>query len=85
MEFVMPTIPRETKPGKTKGPVLIPEELRAALAGDEAAWKAFDRLPPSHQREVAGYVAEAKKSETRARRATRMLSDLKSGRIGAPH
>jgi uncharacterized protein YdeI (YjbR/CyaY-like superfamily) len=79
----MLTIPRETKPGKTKGPVPIPEELRAAFARDEAAWKAFDRLPPSHQREVVGYVAEAKKSETRERRATRTLSELKSGRIGA--
>ena len=83
MEVVMPTIPRETKPGKTKGPVPIPEELRAAFARDKRASEAFDRLPPSHQREVVGYVAEAKQSETRVRRATRTVSALKSGRIGA--
>ena len=78
----MPVVPRQTKPGKTKGPVDIPNELRAALSRYAKAWSAFDKLPPSHQREVVGYVSEAKQPETRARRAGRTVASLKNGEIG---
>ncbi|HVM44380.1 MAG TPA: YdeI/OmpD-associated family protein [Candidatus Thermoplasmatota archaeon] len=56
----------------------IPEELRAALAQDTVARQAFERMPPSHRREHARYVAEAKRPETRARRAAKTLETLRS-------
>jgi len=49
--------------------VRIPEELRTVLRKDPEASKLFDALPPAHRRAWASYVAEAKKPETRARRA----------------
>lgn len=60
----------------------VPEELRAALAADDAARAAFEGMPPSHRREVARHVAEAKAPETRARRAAKMVDELRAGTIG---
>jgi uncharacterized protein YdeI (YjbR/CyaY-like superfamily) len=51
----------------------IPDELEAALDANSAARRAFDRMPPSHQREYATHVAEAVQAETRIRRAERMV------------
>jgi histidyl-tRNA synthetase len=56
--------------------VEMPEELAAALAASPAARAAFDALSYSHRREHAGYVAEAKQSETRQRRAGRTVERL---------
>jgi hypothetical protein len=47
----------------------IPEELAAALAADPDAGVAFAQLSFSHRREYAAWVGEAKKPETRERRA----------------
>jgi uncharacterized protein YdeI (YjbR/CyaY-like superfamily) len=52
-------------------PETIPIELAEALRKDKAAKAKFDAMPPSHRREYAGYVAEAKKAETRQRRAAK--------------
>jgi hypothetical protein len=50
-------------------PVDLPHELRAVFndAPDVAAL--YEALPPSHRRAWAAYVAEAKRPETRLRRA----------------
>jgi hypothetical protein len=58
--------------------VEIPAELRDALADDETAAAAFDRLAPSHRREHAQHVADAKRSETRVRRAAAVVEQLHS-------
>ena len=55
----------------------VPMELEAALRRDRAARAAWIRLAPSHQREYAGYVAEAKRQETRTRRAERTIEALR--------
>jgi len=60
-------------------PVEVPAELRAALARSKPAKAAFEKMPPSHRREIAGFVAEAKKPETRARRAAQTVEKLASG------
>ena len=57
--------------------VAIPAELVAALAADPAARAAFDALAPSHRREYADHVAEAKRPETRERRATQTIERLR--------
>ncbi len=59
--------------------VEVPDELRAALDGDETARAAFDALAFTHRREYANWIAEAKRAETRARRAARAIEMLREG------
>jgi hypothetical protein len=51
-----------------------PPELVAALAAVEGARAAFDALSYSHRREWADWVAEAKRADTRERRAARVAA-----------
>jgi uncharacterized protein YdeI (YjbR/CyaY-like superfamily) len=61
----------------------LPAELRAMLEGDAAARAAFEALPPSHQRQHLGWVMDAKKTPTRARRMAEVVRVLASGsRLG---
>ena len=54
----------------------VPDVLRKAFARNKKAREAFDRLPYSHRKEYAGFVAEAKKDEARARRAEKTVQAL---------
>ncbi|MCI0632452.1 MAG: YdeI/OmpD-associated family protein [Actinobacteria bacterium] len=56
--------------------VVVPDELAKALKGSEVARAYFESLSYTHRREYAGFVAEAKKPETRARRAVRTIETL---------
>jgi hypothetical protein len=60
---------------------VVPPELAAALKTNPAARAAWEQLAPSHRREYVGYITEAKKPETRARRANgsieRMVEEAK--------
>lgn len=56
--------------------VEIPGALAAALAADPAALAAWEKLPPSHQKEHARAIAEAKADETRARRVEKAVAML---------
>ena len=49
-------------------------ELQEHLDG--LAKERFTKLPPSHQREWARYISEAKKDETKLRRIEKMKVDL---------
>ena len=49
-------------------------ELKERLDGP--AKESFIKLPPSHQREWARYISEAKKDETKLRRLNKMKADL---------
>ena len=49
-------------------------ELQEHLDG--LAKERFTKLPPSHQREWAHYIREAKKDETKLRRLNNMKADL---------
>lgn len=57
--------------------VEIPEALAAALAADPAAAAAWERLAPSHRKEHARAIAEAKAEETRTRRVEKTLAVLR--------
>jgi hypothetical protein len=46
----------------------VPEDLAAALRRNTSARQALDAMPPSHRRRYVGWVTEAKREETRARR-----------------
>jgi len=64
---------------KAKPPVLVPPELKRALARSPKAKAEFEKFPPSHKREVIGYITEAKKPETRERRAAQTVALLERG------
>lgn len=58
----------------------VPGELIAALDDDAAVRAAFDALAHSHRKEFARWVAEAKRAETRERRASETVAMLREGR-----
>jgi hypothetical protein len=59
--------------------VEVPAELAAALQTDADAQRKFDALAPSHRKEFARWVAEAKRAETRERRAAQALAMIARG------
>jgi uncharacterized protein YdeI (YjbR/CyaY-like superfamily) len=67
------------KTTRTGKPVVVPIELERALARSPKAKAEFGKFPPSHQREVVGYIIEAKKPETRERRAAKTVDLLEKG------
>jgi uncharacterized protein YdeI (YjbR/CyaY-like superfamily) len=72
--------------GKWKKPVTsrqefkIPPELIEALATNKEAGKNFDKLAPSYQRQYVGWVASAKKVETRKKRVKEAIELLEQNR-----
>ena len=52
----------------------VAKELEERLEGP--AKERFTKLPPSHQREWARYISDAKKDETKLRRIEKMKRDL---------
>lgn len=56
--------------------VEVPPELTEALQRNRAAAAVWDGLSFSHRREYVGYILEAKKEETRARRVERTIEAL---------
>jgi bifunctional DNA-binding transcriptional regulator/antitoxin component of YhaV-PrlF toxin-antitoxin module len=50
-------------------PVELPHELRTVFSGHPEVARLFEQLPPSLRRAWAAYVEEAKRPETRIRRA----------------
>jgi hypothetical protein len=66
-----------------RGDDVPPEILAEALRHDPLAAATWDALAPSHRREYVGYIKEAKKDETRARRVQRTIDEL-AGRYPAP-
>lgn len=58
----------------------VPPALAAALAGAPDAHDRFDALAPSHRKEFARWVDEAKRPETAARRAEQTVTMLREGR-----
>ncbi len=57
-----------------------PLELAASLASSRKARAIYDRLAFSHQKAYADWVAEAKRPETRVRRAGESVKRLLAGR-----
>jgi hypothetical protein len=58
--------------------VVVPDDLRDALTV-AGALDAFDALSYSHQREHLGWIDEAKRPETRARRIRQTVERLQAG------
>ena len=63
---------RDTQPRT----IVVPAELKKALARSGKATTVFDKLPYTQRREYAEWVAGAKKQETRDRRAENAIRRL---------
>ena len=59
--------------------VTVPDDLRSALAGDDAARAAFEKLSYTHRREYVEWIEEAKRPDTRARRIAGALERVCAG------
>jgi bacteriocin resistance YdeI/OmpD-like protein/uncharacterized protein DUF1905 len=59
--------------------VTVPDDLRSALAGDDAARAAFEKLSYTHRREYVEWIEEAKRPDTRARRIAGTLERVCAG------
>jgi uncharacterized protein YdeI (YjbR/CyaY-like superfamily) len=59
--------------------VEVPPALQARLDADDVAREAFAKLSFTHRREYARWIAEAKKDETRERRAGKAIEMLREG------
>jgi hypothetical protein len=70
------TVELDTAPREVE----VPEALATALAGDEGARTAFEKLAYTHRKEYARWIAEAKREETRDRRVAQALEMLREGR-----
>ena len=71
VELDIDTAPREVE---------VPEALAGALAEDDAARAAFDRLSYTHRKEHARWIDDAKREETRERRVAKALEMLREGK-----
>lgn len=60
--------------------VEVPDELSQAFARAPEARTSFDALSYTHRKEYAVWVAEAKKPETRDRRATKAVEMILAGK-----
>jgi uncharacterized protein YdeI (YjbR/CyaY-like superfamily) len=58
----------------------LPPELKAALAKDAAARRIFEAFSPSHRREYAEWIGEAKGADTRARRLAQAMGWIRAGK-----
>jgi hypothetical protein len=59
--------------------VEVPDDLAAALAGDEDARTRFDALAHSHRKEFVRWITEAKREATRAQRVAKTVEMVRSG------
>jgi len=60
--------------------VQVPDDLAAALGADPAVQAAFAALAPSHRKEFARWVSEAKRDSTRAERIAKTVGMVREGR-----
>ncbi|MFL5778092.1 MAG: YdeI/OmpD-associated family protein [Chloroflexota bacterium] len=74
-EIVELVLERDDRPRSAD--VELPIELVEVLAADPEAGRAFERLAPSHRREQAEFVADAKREDTRRRRAATVVARLR--------
>lgn len=72
------TVPKKAK--AKKPPSTVPPALSAALKKSPKARAAFDALSPSHRREYAEWIADAKRDETRDARVAKALAQLGEGK-----
>ncbi len=71
--------PTRSKP-KEKKKLMMPLELTQALTKNKKAAAAFESFPPSHKREYADWISEAKGEDTRKRRVETAVEWMSEGK-----
>jgi uncharacterized protein YdeI (YjbR/CyaY-like superfamily) len=71
-------VPRPRK--APKPPPTVPPDVLAALAKKKGALAAWQKFPPSHQREYIEWITEAKTEATRSRRLAAALEWVAEGK-----
>ncbi|MHC4628089.1 MAG: YdeI/OmpD-associated family protein [Planctomycetota bacterium] len=66
--------------GKTPRTLEMPAEFAEALAGNEKAKEHFEKLAPTYRRHFVGWIAAAKRPETKKRRIDESIAVLEKGR-----
>lgn len=66
--------------GRPTLPSALPEELASALKKNKKAKQYFEQLAPSYKKQFIGWIAMAKRQETRDRRVKEAIELLKQGR-----
>ena len=66
-------------PQKNK-PIVVPPELKKALAKNAKARKGFDSLRPGLQRQYTDHVASAKRDDTKIKRIEKILPMIAAGK-----
>jgi uncharacterized protein YdeI (YjbR/CyaY-like superfamily) len=67
------------KPDRPQISLDIPKELESVLAKNRKAQNFFDQLAPSYQKQFIGWIAVAKRQETKERRVRESISLLEQG------
>jgi len=70
---------RWDKTGRPQIPFELPEDFKAALDNNAKARKFFNGLAPSYRKQFIGWIAMAKRPETRAKRIEESIGLLKKG------
>lgn len=65
---------------KTAKEVVVPDALDAALKKNKKARETFDAFSPSHKREYAEWIADAKGEDTRRRRVETAIEWMAEGK-----
>jgi uncharacterized protein YdeI (YjbR/CyaY-like superfamily) len=65
---------------KAPRPVVVPADLKAALAKNKKAATTFTGFSPSHKREYVEWITEAKTDATRERRLAQALEWMAEGK-----
>jgi uncharacterized protein YdeI (YjbR/CyaY-like superfamily) len=71
--------PARSKP-KKKTKLVVPTELASALKKNKKAATAFEGFPPSHKREYANWISDAKGEDTRKRRVDTAVEWMAEGK-----
>lgn len=71
---------KEIKPKRNTKPIVVPEELKKEFSKNAELQLKFKSLAPSHQREYAEYISEAKREDTKQRRLQKIIPLLLEGK-----
>ncbi len=68
------------KPKTERAPLLVPADLRSALAKNKKAATTFEEFSYSHKKEYVEWVTEAKREETRKARVAQSVEWIAEGK-----
>jgi uncharacterized protein YdeI (YjbR/CyaY-like superfamily) len=69
-----------SKPRAAASPLVVPEDLQAALAQNAAAAETFENFSRSHRREYIEWINDAKRETTRASRIAKAVEQMAEGK-----